>query len=79
MQFQPSVGKQQNQPENHQKQTPPQLSSASAKQTQVVPGTKKQLLAPKVCPRNPSYVLFLGFVTWPDAPGAVFLAHFYIK
>lgn len=43
------------------------------------PQYEKQLLAPKVCPRNPSYILFPDFVTWHDAPGAVFLAHFCIK
>lgn len=43
------------------------------------PPYEKQLLAPKVCPRNPSYILFLGFVTWPDASGVVVLTHFYIK
>lgn len=59
--FQPPVGKQQKQPPNHQKQTPPQLNSASAKKTQVVPSMKSSCwhlrCAPEIPPTYYSWAL----------------------
>lgn len=50
---QPPVGKQQKQPQNHQKQTPPQLNSASAKKTQVVPSMKSSYWHLRCAPEIP--------------------------
>lgn len=51
--IQPLVEKQQKQLQNHQKQTPPQLSSASAKETQVVHDTKSSCWHLRCAPEIP--------------------------